>query len=70
MIYSGSCGEQVVQFVQSMLVFVLPLSDKKKYKFTLISIVNQAAYIVGLAGNRGCCEEDHDRQSTSTNHPL
>ena len=25
--YSGSCGEQVVYFVQSMLVFVLPLIE-------------------------------------------
>ena len=26
--YSGSCAEQVVDFEQSMLVFVLPLKDK------------------------------------------
>ena len=29
--YSGSCEEQVVDFVQSMLVFVLPLKCKKFY---------------------------------------
>ena len=27
--YSGSCGEQVVDFMQSMLVFVLPLNAEK-----------------------------------------
>ena len=29
--YSGSCAEQVADFAQSMLVFVLPLIERETY---------------------------------------